>query len=99
MRLLTLAAILAALPYFPAHAAGDVESGRRIAETWCKPCHAIGSPRGTDVAQPFADIAAKRSAQSIGAFLADPHGAMPNIQLSRQQIDDVVAYMETLKGR
>jgi transposase len=27
------------------------------------------------------------------------HGAMPNIQLSRKQIDDVVAYMETLKGR
>ena len=99
MRLVLLAIGLAALLPVQAYGAGNVETGRLIAETWCKPCHAIGSPRGTDVAQPFADIAAKRTAQSIGAFLADPHGAMPNIQLSRQQIDDVIAYMESLKGR
>ena len=99
MRLVLLTAILAALPFGDTQAAGDVQAGRAVAEIWCKPCHVSSGTRGTDVAIPFSEIAANRTAQSIGAFLADPHGAMPNIQLSRKQIDDVVAYMETLKGR
>ncbi len=99
MRLVIAAAIFATIPLSAVHAAGDVAAGRAIAETWCQPCHAIAAPTGSDVATPFSDIAAKRSALAIGAFLANPHGDMPNIQLSRKQIDDVIAYMETLKAR
>jgi mono/diheme cytochrome c family protein len=42
--------------------------------------------------------------QSIGmtddqlrTFLAHPHGAMPDLALTRAEIDDVVAYIETFR--
>lgn len=78
-------------------AAENADAGRIIAETWCKPCHAIGQPPAKDIAPPFPDILARRSHQEIAVFLADPHGQMPNIQLARQQIADIIAFMATLK--
>lgn len=98
MRLVLMTVLLAALP-IAAHAAGDTQAGRKVAEAWCKPCHAMGAPASSDVAPPFSDIIAARTPQSIAAFLANPHGRMPDIQLSRQQIEDVTAYILGLKGR
>ena len=83
-----------------ASAAGDAERGRTIAATWCLPCHAAGTPGVTsDVAPSFSWLVENRSAAAITGFLAQPHGLMPNIQLGRVQIEDVVAYIESLKGR
>lgn len=98
-RHLTVICLAAALSFTAcgAGAAENAETGRTLAETWCKPCHAVNQRQASDVAPPFTDILARRSRQEIASFLADPHGQMPNIQLSRQQIADVIAFMATLK--
>lgn len=99
MRLSVLAVALAMLPTFQLQAAENVAQGRVIAETWCRPCHTTSAAQTSDLAKPFGEIAASRTPQSITAFLVEPHGQMPNIQLARQQIADVVAYIETLKTK
>jgi mono/diheme cytochrome c family protein len=95
----TTALFLAAAGFaFPAAAQGDLKTGTVIAETWCAACHAI--KRGTsamDAAPPFRTLARERTAEELKAFLAHPHGLMPNIQLSRQQVGDVVVYIESLR--
>ncbi len=77
------------------YAAQAVE-GARIANKWCDSCHMVQVGQGTDVAPTFARIAVQRTPEQIRAFLARPHGAMPPIQLSNKQIDDVIAYMHSL---
>jgi mono/diheme cytochrome c family protein len=82
----------------PARAQGDTATGAAIAQTWCAHCHAVESGRSAlDAAPPFASIANERTDGEIRAFLARPHGLMPNIQLSRRQIEDVTAYFATLR--
>jgi mono/diheme cytochrome c family protein len=101
MRLFHLPIVLiAALAPLAAQAAGDAGRGRTVAETWCLPCHASGT-RGpsSDVAASFGWLVENRTPTAITGFLANPHGQMPSIQLSRGQIDDIVAYIESLKRR
>jgi hypothetical protein len=33
----------------------------------------------------------------LRAFLSHPHGAMPDLSLSRSEIDDLIAYLETFR--
>ena len=37
------------------------------------------------------------SADQLRTFLAKPHGAMPDLALSRAEIDDLIAYIESLR--
>jgi len=83
----------------PAHAAGDMDAGRELVETSCSACHMVRSAgSGSDVAPSFASIAkAKKGDLSwTRAWLMDPHPPMKGINLTRQQIDDVVAYLRSL---
>jgi mono/diheme cytochrome c family protein len=94
-----LSAAVAALPV-AAVAAGDVASGQVLAKTWCTGCHIVGSNgAGGDSAPPFAAIANRPnlSPGALRAWLTDPHPPMPNLDLSRQQIDDVNAYLDSLR--
>jgi mono/diheme cytochrome c family protein len=84
-----------------AGAAGDPESGRELADRWCATCHAVGRPQtATDAAPAFATIAQHGRAEPgrLRAWLAEPHPPMPNPGLSRQQIEDVIAYLQRLGG-
>jgi mono/diheme cytochrome c family protein len=38
-----------------------------------------------------------RSAEELRTFLTKPHGSMPNLTLSREEIDDLIAYIATLR--
>ena len=81
---------------------GDADSGRKIAQTWCVNCHVVapGQTQGTsNGAPPFTAIAAQRdiSPMALRAFLQTPHHRMPDLQLSRDQIDDVSAYIFSLR--
>lgn len=82
--------------------AGDSEAGRTLARTWCSHCHVTGADqeRASDAAPPFAQIANDplTSASGISAWLADPHPPMPNLNLTKREIDDLVAYIESLKS-
>jgi cytochrome c len=83
-----------------AHAAsGNAEAGRQLVMRSCSSCHATESAKtATDNAPPFAAVAKtnKERPAWIRGWLTEPHPPMPNISLSRQQIDDIVAYLGTL---
>jgi hypothetical protein len=42
-------------------------------------------------------IARTRTADQLRAFLSRPHGAMPDLSLTRAEIDDLIGYIETLR--
>lgn len=78
-------------------AAADAASGRRIAERWCASCHVVspGQTRGTAAVATFQEIArrSEMSEAALSRFLADPHPKMPDMQLGRTEISDLVAYI------
>ena len=85
-----------------AAAAGDAASGLALARTWCTGCHVVGSTdAGGDTGPPFATVANRSNLApgALRAWLTDPHPPMPNLDLSRQQIDDVTAYLDSLRSR
>lgn len=78
--------------------------GRAVAENWCANCHVVGpqaqGPAG-DAAPPFAAVARMPSTteMSLRAFLQTPHARMPDYRLSQPELDGVVAYILSLRGR
>lgn len=55
-RIVTGVAMLFLLAAGKASAAGDIEEGREVAETWCARCHVVGTARpygGIDSAPTF----------------------------------------------
>lgn len=94
---LTLAAAVA-LHIAPAVAAGDAAQGRATAERWCSTCHVVSQGgRGADTAPNFTAIARMRSDDYLRGFLTQPHPPMPRFEISRQDIDDLVAYIATMR--
>ena len=80
--------------------AQSVENGRRLSERWCIECHAIGpAPVKRNRASSFASIAARQTinANMIAAFLLLPHATMPNLPLSRQDAEDIAAFIVGMK--
>jgi len=85
-----------------AQSAGDTDRGRETSERMCASCHntAEGGQSGTiDPAPPFAAIAALTSTTSISlnVVLQTPHQRMPGNALSRTEINDIVAYILSLR--
>jgi mono/diheme cytochrome c family protein len=106
MSRLLLAALfgLLALPALAQVPSGDPEAGHAIAKTWCANCHSVepgAAMQSADGVPSFPAVANQTSTtvMSLQAFLQTPHARMPNFQLSHRQIEDVVAYIMTLKGR
>ena len=82
---------------------GVVANGKAIAMTWCSACHLVAPAAGaakassdiptfTAIAQMLPD-----SADFLAAFIANPHPPMPNFNLSRQDIRDLLAYIASLR--
>ena len=96
---MALAAIMAAA-LTTAAAAADVKEGSKLARQWCANCHLVGGEQtaGGDTAPTFASIAetAAERTDDLKAWLADPHPPMPNLNLTRSEIDDLLAYIESL---
>jgi mono/diheme cytochrome c family protein len=95
-----LAVLVAAL--LVSHAAraedvGDPVAGRKVAEAWCANCHVFpGSTHATATGAPsFSAIAANRSTTPLGlrAFLQTPHARMPDLHLSNDETDDLIAFI------
>lgn len=88
----------AALFVAPAFA-GDAQKGAVIAKRWCASCHVVSSDQTTAVADApsFFDIAKRRAdKKQIGNFLIEPHPPMPDMHLSRKEIDDITSYIRSL---
>ncbi len=80
---------------------GDRDQGRQIANRWCAECHDVTGtmPRLTDGPPSFLTIAnqTETTAAGLRAFLHTPHGKMPDLSLTRAEIDDLIAYLLSLK--
>jgi mono/diheme cytochrome c family protein len=93
--------LLFLLPNAPALADGDPEVGRELVRRWCTTCHVVdleGTGSDAGPALPALLGGKQRMADEIWGWLADPHPPMPNFDLSRQEIDDILAYLESLAG-
>ena len=82
---------------------GDASMGQQLAQKWCSDCHAVGAEdaEAHGAVPSFVSIAEMSSTTSLSlhAFLLTPHERMPNLQLTQTQIDHVVAYILSLKGK
>ena len=81
---------------------GDARSGRHLAETVCAECHAIdkGAVRSRNGNAPtFETLATTRgmTPMAIRVALRTSHREMPNLVLKNQEIDDIIAYLDSLK--
>ena len=83
----------------PASAQGNVDAGRQLVTRSCTTCHAASeTATATDGAPPLSFVARdnKQNPAWIRGWLMDPHPPMPGIMLSRQQIADIIAYLNAL---
>lgn len=84
-------------------AAGDADAGRRFAEIWCSGCHAVElrTTRSGGIAPDFPSIAGRRAttARWLRVYLGKPHDKMPNFVLDKEDTDDVVAFLMSLKRK
>lgn len=77
-----------------------VDQGADLANLWCNACHVVSdAPQetGQDAAPPFAMLAplAKADPNRYRAFLENPHSPMREIALSRDEIDALIAYIQS----
>lgn len=85
-----------------AMAAGDGKRGAIVAKRWCASCHVVASDQSAASADApsFFEIAQRRiDKKQIANFLMNPHPPMPDMHLSRKEIDDLVTYIRSLDPR
>jgi mono/diheme cytochrome c family protein len=80
----------------------SAEKGQTLAERLCSGCHVVeAGADGTVPAgvPPFRTIANSpgQTSQRIMNVLIKPHAPMPDTHLSREEMLDIVAYLETLR--
>lgn len=82
--------------------AGDAAEGLRLAQKWCSACHIVngGQVDASDAAPPFAQIAndPAKTPETLAIWLAAPHSPMPDLNLSQDEIDDLIAHIQSLKA-
>jgi cytochrome c len=90
-------AVTVATSAFAQHS--NIESGHRLAEIWCGSCHQIGPEASMRPTPSLPELARLSSTTelSLKVFLKSSHENMPNLMLTRAQIDDLVAYIMSFK--
>jgi hypothetical protein len=99
---LSLAAI--GLATVPAIAAGDVLNGMPLTQLMCTRCHVVGLDRAGGRQGPSLPRIINRlglDPTALRAWLDEAHPPIPNfrLELRPQQLDDIVAYLDTLRVR
>jgi mono/diheme cytochrome c family protein len=81
-------------------ARADPAAGAKLAQQWCSSCHIVAAGQKGSVPQgppSFAAVAKSGiSAAQLRVFLSHPHGAMPDLALTRVEIDNLIDYIESL---
>jgi mono/diheme cytochrome c family protein len=102
---LTLATCLLALWGITHDArAADVPSGQQAARALCVNCHIVepgGAKAEVTAGVPsFMAIASKpgQTGEKLKAFMLSPHPPMPQVQLTNNELENLAAYILTLKG-
>jgi mono/diheme cytochrome c family protein len=106
--IIALAGIASACTLAQAEEAAAVRAGRQLAQEKCSPCHAVTRSQGKpDSAAPsFEEIAAspKMTPDALRAHLASTNssvrhpGGMPAQSLTEDQIDQIFAYLSSLRA-
>lgn len=83
---------------------GDAREGENLAQKICAECHAITATpaRSPNTKAPsFASVARTpgMTEMALRVWLQSPHPTMPNLLLTDQQKDDVIAYLISLRGK
>src|SRR5262245_56852239 len=98
---IALGAVLLIGMHHAAAAADGAAAGHRLADAWCKACHAIEPQAASvsDQAPPFAAIANRHgtTALSLKVFLKTSHQTMPNLVIAPDQADALADYILSLK--
>jgi hypothetical protein len=80
---------------------GDAEHGRGLAIRWCGPCHLVTADqqRSLPAAPSFETIARSSSidGEHLARLLLSPHPKMEKLDLSRAAVDDLAAYIASLR--
>ncbi len=77
-------------------------TGERLARQWCASCHLVAADQrapAPDTAPPFASIAARPSATpgALRTLIQMPYPRMPQIALTRDEVEHIIAYIVSLK--
>ena len=106
-RPLAIAALLCAISILDAgpvraQDTGDTDNGHRLAQAWCANCHTLDtSQQATATGAPsFSAIAANKAITptALHVFLRTPHDRMPDLSLSNNEVDDLIAYILMSRG-
>jgi nitric oxide reductase subunit C len=99
-----LVAVLFAVGASGGVAYAGADEGKALYEKQCKVCHSIKGDAGkmADKGGPLDGVGSKRDAKWLKAYLSDPKSVMPEakmpkMKLGEQQLDDLIAFMLTLK--
>lgn len=81
----------------------SAERGKELAIRLCKNCHVIDTTMGSsvpDATPTFRSMATEpdQTRDRILAALIQPHVPMPDIQLSRSEIDNIIAYLDEFRA-
>lgn len=101
--LVILGLALSAGPAFGDEIVGDVAAGHKLAREVCSECHHVerDEPQTlfTDI-RSFATIAEdpRTTALSLRVFLQTPHDEMPDLILTPEKTDNIIAYILSLGG-
>jgi mono/diheme cytochrome c family protein len=96
-------AMLFLLPAGKASAAGDIEEGREVAETWCARCHVVGTARpygGIDSTPTFFLMTEKLEnyrQRVLTLTERRPHKALDLDGVSSGDLEDLAAYIGGLE--
>jgi mono/diheme cytochrome c family protein len=80
----------------------SAEKGHELAQKLCQGCHVIesGADSNTPAGVPTFRSIANRHGQTgerIANILIQPHAPMPDIRLSREEIQNILSYLESLR--
>ncbi len=80
----------------------DIEAGRQLAELHCSRCHAVGNDGASlmEGAPPLRDLKLHYPVEDLAEALAEgmitAHPQMPVFTFSTEEIDDLLAYLNSL---
>jgi mono/diheme cytochrome c family protein len=81
---------------------GDPAAGASLAREVCAKCHLVTEDQMIDpaVGPSLLELAEHPATTelSLRAFLQTPHPTMPNLMLTPEETDDIIAYLLALKG-
>ncbi len=80
----------------------DADRGKAVAERLCVSCHVVSQDSSGTVPEgvpPFTVIAnqPQQTAQHIRGVLIEPHPPMPDLHLTRLEIEDIIAFIDELR--